>query len=102
MDAAKAVANGVDLLNVVEPEWYNRIKLDELYMDDPRHCVLGQVFPSFSIGLDALGLVHFEETVAYGFEGDEDEETGDRTESYEELNELWTNVIANLQEHPDA
>lgn len=39
------VANGVDWLNEHAPaEWWDRVDLDNLSIDDPKFCVLGQVF----------------------------------------------------------
>lgn len=88
---AENVQNGIRLLDTSGPEnWRERIDTGTLDLASLDNCILGQVFGSYSKGMDALfnGNWLFNETNAeYGFEAPEDEDTGKR--GYAALREAW-------------
>jgi hypothetical protein len=78
------VEKGVALLDEKVPGWETRVDPDALHMWNMRHCVLGQLFQDYMIGLRELGLSD-ESAVEYGF----DRRTSLLEDSIEEINESW-------------
>lgn len=48
------VATGAALLDKINPNWYTRIDSGSLDLLSTRYCVLGQIYGSYSKGLDEL------------------------------------------------
>ena len=48
------VSKGIEVLNRNRPNWRDKIDIEALDTNDWRDCVLGQVFGSYSDGMDAL------------------------------------------------
>lgn len=95
---ARAVARGAALLDEKFPDWYKRIDLDALAMDNCCRCVLGQLFGLYSEGAERIGLWYnggfpgATERVNHGFVRWTQEETV-------RLNPYW---IAAIQERLNA
>jgi hypothetical protein len=53
---AERVAVGAALLDAELPGWAERIELGLLDLGSPRCCVLGQLYGTYSVGLEAVGL----------------------------------------------
>lgn len=66
------VDKGAKLLDVEVDDWRERINPDELWLESPMKCVLGQVFSSYSSGMEALGIDITDDvtTVEFGFEAE--------------------------------
>lgn len=62
---SQAAARGATKLDEMKPGWTNRVDERTLDMTSPERCVLGQVFGSYSYGLEQLGLRN---RIAYGFD----------------------------------
>jgi len=61
------VRAGIALLDGSGPtNWRARVDVDKLDLENPRSCVLGQVYGTFDDGMDALDLT-FVEAARYGF-----------------------------------
>lgn len=66
MTVAQQVSRGIALLDAKGPKkWRERISLRALNINDPKWCILGQLYGKFFRGLRALGLV--DERYKYGF-----------------------------------
>jgi hypothetical protein len=95
--ARVAVANGVQLLDTKVPGWDREIDLDTLVMHDPCRCILGQLREDGELYRDVkarLGINPMDDDSERGFDipaWDPDEDHDEVT--YEELCELWTDVI---------
>lgn len=88
------VNRGADLLtkHFGGTSWVERIDFDVLRMHSPFECVLGQLFKTYSNGLEALGIDPDNgEDEAYGFEID------DSFSTYYTLELLWRNKIEGLR-----
>ena len=55
--AARRVRRGAELLDRVHPGWREKIQIDTLDISSTRHCILGQLYGSYSEGLNAVGRV---------------------------------------------
>lgn len=65
MSIAEKVQNGSNLLDRVRPGWRDEIDLDTLDIGSLDCCVMGQLYGSYTRGLDALGLTG--KATAHGF-----------------------------------
>lgn len=63
---AKQVDKGANLLDRVNPEWFNTIDESTLDMSSCTRCALGKTFASYCIGLAKLGLTD-DLAADYGF-----------------------------------
>ena len=65
----QAVTDGIKLLNKQFPRWKRRIKLEKLHMASSQHCILGQLYGSYGIGVNKIGLppFNFTERCNHGF-----------------------------------
>jgi len=62
------VERGAALLDAKQPGWAPRIDLPTLDMGDCDHCVLGQVYRYYWIGVEKLGLnLGLHEEISHGF-----------------------------------
>ncbi len=98
--AEEAVRNGATLLDIREPGWRSRIRLDELHLPSPRHCVLGQAFeeealgrepfePGYFVGVAKLGISRSERHAGeFGFAEFR------KDISYEALHAAWLQELA--------
>lgn len=48
------VERGAQLLDEIEPGWFQRIDLTDLDLSDPTCCVLGQIYEDFSNGVHVI------------------------------------------------
>lgn len=81
-----AVAEGVALLDKYDSDWWKHINLDTLDMRGCYSCILGQLFGSYVVGREALGIECCEGDL-YGFDSlgpDQD---------FEKLQALWVEII---------
>jgi hypothetical protein len=72
-----AIDKGIALLDAKVPEWCTKMQLDHLNLQRPRSCVLGQIFGSYTKGLDAILWIKGEDNrdanpSDYGFDIDFD------------------------------
>ncbi len=79
------VEAGAKLLDAEYPGWYNEIDLQRLNLSDPRNCPVGQLYGSFSEGLDELEIEDYASIYGLAMEDD--------TYSWKELDEEWEKVI---------
>jgi len=63
---SRAVDRGSQLLDTAHPGWYTDVSLQTLEMLHQSHCILGQLYGSFDLGLSKLGL-NKNEAQRYGF-----------------------------------
>lgn len=54
MNKREAIQNGIELLTLHKPGWQHLINLDSLRMESHTHCVLGQLYGRFGVGLNSL------------------------------------------------
>jgi len=54
----RRVNQGVELLTVWSPLWFERVDLERLDLGNCRQCVLGQLTGDFNFGLTKTGLSH--------------------------------------------
>lgn len=89
--AREYVAQGVALLDEYHlgRDWIRRVSWPELCMSEHLHCVLGQVFGSFSTGVGSLRLTQFHEWIINGFEADQEDPD---SVSYGALHAAWLEV----------
>ena len=95
----KRAAKGAELLDNLNPGWFKKIKIHELYMSNCGHCVLGQLYGSYwdgliSIELESDAYVNIEE---YGFK-----ESYRSNYGYEELDKEWKIQIQERLNHENA
>jgi|SRR5215813_3665998 len=91
------VLRGIELLNdIYGPDWVDHVDPRRLVMSDESHCVLGQVYGDYSLGLEKLqdqaDWVH--DGWQFGFDRDPDRVFGDNTETYADLDAAWHTVLA--------
>lgn len=67
-DAQARARSGARLLDSDRPDWFYDIEPDRLNINDPRCCVLKQVYGSYGEALTMLGLTG--EGFHHGFSGD--------------------------------
>lgn len=90
----KRVARGIRLLDQVTPGWQTGIDWDELMMEWPRDCILGQLYGGFGEGVCKLKLQG--KADLYGFDLSQ-AEYFDETSSvayFEELQAEWKRQAA--------
>ena len=75
------VERGAALLDAEKPGWCERIDVPTLDIRDANHCVLAQVYPSFSEGLTELDI--WEESLGFSSGADD----------YPKLETLWREAI---------
>lgn len=64
----RRVQRGIELIEVTEgPEWTERIEWHLLDMKSCEYCILGQLFGSYSTGLNRLSIEESEAS-GYGFD----------------------------------
>jgi hypothetical protein len=94
MTVAERVADGVALLDEMNPGWWDGIDLETLRIEYADSCVLGQVYGSFAAGCMLLsgreaGVSDWEATHGFGqIEIDE---------SWQPLQDAWFGVISARQ-----
>ena len=66
MDVAACAERGAALLDRYSPYWYERVSIGALDMCNNRHCVLGQVYGNYVVGLDSLAKNGRADGVAVG------------------------------------
>jgi hypothetical protein len=93
--AVSRVARGVAFLNARVPGWEERVDLNTLDIQHLEHCVLGQLFGDYVIGVEELGLKEEGDRLdevsvhSLGFQASGDE--GQPT--YADLTEAWKAII---------
>lgn len=98
-EARRRVARGAAFLDEHVPGWYASVDLDNLIMNDPNSCVIGQVFDapvdspysSYSVGCEELGISTGDDDRAMGFECSSMND--DYTVSYAVLEREWSEAI---------
>lgn len=85
---SKAIA-GAAYLDVTDPNWAERIVVDELDLGSGTHCVIGQAKGGFTSGVADLGLSN-DQAVALGF-------NTNRAALYEALTAAWIPEIKKRQ-----
>ena len=87
---SKKVVEGVKLLDENFPGWETYINLESLKLENTSQCILGQLYGDYSIGVSNLevpmNIYYF--GPKYGFSP-----LLNRTEEWECLTDLWTEVI---------
>lgn len=83
-DIDERVQRGANLLDQVRPGWHTRVDITRLHLGSCTRCVLGQLFGEFRGGTAVLFPGDAAESIAYGFDGD-DEHT--------ELTLAWLDLI---------
>ena len=85
---------GAALLDRVKPDWADKIDLDTFDLSSTIYCIIGQLYPRYHEGLEALGLDHNDILIRvtnqedYGFyakSSDDDE--------WDELQQEWIDLI---------
>lgn len=79
---------GAKYLDEVHPGWFNKVDIEQLRMNDIHHCVLGQLYGSFTIGLSASDGRDWVWAIDHGFAVRDCE-----CSSYGELTEAWADII---------
>lgn len=87
------VQRGAKLLDERSPGWVYKVKIKELDIGSECHCVLGQVYGGYLVGLEAVGVAGaFGPDATHGF--DVDMETNQPYEvQYVKLTKHWKNEI---------
>lgn len=83
------VARGIRLLDQVSPGWQTGVDWDELAMEWPQDCILGQLYGGFTRGVLKLNL--WDKAFHYGFDLSQTQYS-DETSSvayFEELQAEW-------------
>jgi hypothetical protein len=97
------IHEAIALLDRKNPGWRDSIVLDELRMGDGEHCVLGQVYGDYDVGMtklftkrkrDAEGFRALAES--YGFEVEYDWYTAGGRSNYGVLTRAWKRVLKEL------
>jgi hypothetical protein len=89
MSISDRVRRGIALLDEEKPGWPDQVDVAKLDMQNPRYCVLGQMFGRYSTGQRALpGIRYRTEAVARGFDATLFEHAEYRT-----LARLWSYAI---------
>ncbi len=66
---ATYVRAGAELLDAMNPNWFTKVSLQDLQMSNPCKCVVGQLYKTYNLGLDVLGVDrYFEREIEYGFD----------------------------------
>lgn len=50
----EAAARGAELLDKYQPDWFQKIDLEDLDLGGCYYCILGQLFDHYSIGVETL------------------------------------------------
>lgn len=96
-DVHERVAAGIDFLNGKEPDWVDRIDLDNLDLMSGARCVIGQLEGDFGVGVDRLGLVGSQRWIAMGFYSSYDEPWTEVERDYAALTEEWKTQIEKIR-----
>lgn len=83
----RKVRKGIKLLNSEAPDWFRRIKTNQLDLNSVNDDILGQIYGHYLNGLRSLGIHDAEE---YGFSGKSEEEN-------RKLKLIWTSEIRNMK-----
>lgn len=83
---SKAVAEGVKLLDYAQPDWWKHIDLEELDMSGCYSCILGQLYGSYSVGREDLGIPCNEGDL-YGFD------SYGENQDFATLEHMWRELI---------
>ena len=62
-----SVELGAALLDQEKPDWFNLVDMKKFNINRPTDCILGQIYGSYSIGIDAIGLKIGREAFNHGF-----------------------------------
>lgn len=102
--ARERVARGAQYLDDVDPDWFLRINLKTLALQDGASCVLGQLHGDFRLGLGRARLFHLGTAprahlspVYLGFHCVGDVEPSLQARDYANLNRAWRAEIARRQ-----
>lgn len=98
---AERVTRGAALLERFDPGWWQRINLDELALDSPCHCILGQLYyddqnPQASYLAGVAWVRSVMPTRSAADTADEDcgfDESGESPDEYEQLTAAWRELI---------
>lgn len=95
------IERGIKLLTDNDPRWFHKINPSLLAIESGRFCVLGQIYGSFDIGLQVLGIVGLNASAQYGFALSEDL-MYPGCPYWMMLNQQWIAAIARLKEEDKA
>jgi hypothetical protein len=93
-DARSRVLAGAAFLDEEHPGWHTRIDADRLDMRNFENDVIGQLYGSYPMGLDELGLSD-EQAWMFGFDVLPSDPSWSR--AYRELDDEWRRVISERQ-----
>lgn len=111
---ALAVIRGVRLLDALIPEWWWKINLATLELDEPAYCIIGQLGGQDYSGMltrltkmvresGKTGLAHFHyeriDARFYGFDVSSEHLFNSAAPAWSCLTELWTRQIQNKRRH---
>lgn len=71
-DIDERVERGAALLDQVRPGWHIEVDITRLHLGSYTRCVLGQLFGEFRDGTAVLFPGDAAESIAYGFDGDDE------------------------------
>lgn len=92
-ESEEAVRRGVTLLDARGPEgWRGQLRGATLDVEDPYLCPIGQLYGTYWLGLNQLGLTGRSDAREHGFHCTQDE-PHDRCDG-QELSEIWRRVLA--------
>lgn len=83
-----AVSEGVALLDQAQPDWWKHINLDTLDMSACYSCILGQLYGSYAVGREDLGIKYSEGDL-YGFDSLQGQSR------MTQLQFMWVEIIEN-------
>ncbi len=87
------IQKGADLLDQKRGKgWENEIKPYTFDMRHPKHCVLGQLYGDYHLGLDALGLTIYT-AMDYGFNIDPESDDDFEIHGYGPITSEWSRFI---------
>lgn len=90
--ATALVAAGAAFLDVVMPDWVDRIAIERLRVPSLVDCVLGQLYGSFRAGMDTLSLCGAS-AVTLGFDGPVTATDAEWTEAAAALDAAWGGAV---------
>jgi len=97
MNLETKVAKGAVLLDGIDPEWFDKIELEDLDMMECKFCILGQLYGDYESGLHEIGFHYDQKGHArrfdYGFSTSFSEGG-----SHRELTEPWKQEILNRRQ----
>src|SRR5882762_2911653 len=89
------IKSGVQVLNKKRPGWAQRIEIESLNIISPAYCIIGQVYGSYSDGLEVLRIHHMD-AENYGFALNKS--PYEYHEEWETLTQEWKETIRCIQE----